>query len=86
MNYENWNKIDLFIDMEEDPLKKFHYFKIDFTEFNYIFIIPETLSNLFSSFYSKILKDSLIFFPKDFEQAIELLKDYENEEGNKKIG
>ena len=84
MNYENWNKIDLFIDMEEDPLKKYHYFKIDFTEFNYIFIIPETLSNLFSSFYSKILKDSLIFFPKDIQQAKELLKDYENEEGNKR--
>ena len=83
MNYEKWNKIDLFIDMEEDSLKKYNYFKIDFNKFNYIFIIPEHLSNLFSSFYTKTIKDALIFFPKDFQQAKELITDYENEEGNK---
>ena len=69
--------------MEEDPLKKYNYFKIDFTKCNYIFIIPEPLSNLFSSFYTNILKNALIFFPKDFQQVIELLTDYENEVGNK---
>ena len=84
MNYEKWNKIDLLIDMEEDPLKKYNYFKkIEFNKCNYIFIIPEHLSELFSSFYTQKLKDSLIFFPKDFQQAKELLNDYENEEGIK---
>ena len=85
MKYENWNKIDLFIGSEEEPLKKYDYFfkKIDFSKCNYSFIIPEPLSDLFSSFYSKILKDSFIIFPKDFEQAKELLNDYENEEGYK---
>ena len=84
MNCEKWNKIDIFIDMEDDPLKKYNYFKkIEFNKCNYIFIIPESLSELFSSFYSQKLKDSLIFFPKDFQQAKELLNDYENEEGIK---
>ena len=84
MNCEKWNKIDIFIDMEEDPLKKYNYFKkIEFNKCNYIFVIPESLSELFSSFYSQKLKDSLIFFPKDFQQAKELLNDYENEEGIK---
>ena len=84
MDYEKWNKIDLFIDMEEDPLKKYNYFiKIEFNKCNYIFIIPVSLSELFSSFYSQKLKDSLIIFPKDFQQAKELLNDYENEEGIK---
>ena len=83
MNYEKWNKIDMFIDMEEDPLKRYNYFDIDFGKCNYIFIIPESLCNIFSSFYSKILKNALIFFPKDFQQAIDLLNDYEKEEGIK---
>ena len=70
--------------MEEDPLKKYNYFKkIEFNKCNYIFIIPVSLSELFSSFYSQKLKDSLIIFPKDFQQAKELLNDYENEEGIK---
>ena len=73
----------MFIDEEDNPLKKYDYFKIDFTICNYIFITPEPLIELFSSFYSKILKDSTIFFPKDFQQAIELLNDYESEVGNK---
>ena len=81
MNCEEWNKIDIFIDMEEDPLEP--YKKIEFNKCNYIFVIPESLSELFSSFYSQKLKDSLIFFPKDFQQAKELLNDYENEEGIK---
>ena len=82
MNCEKWNKIDLFIDIEEDPLKKYDYFKnIEFDKCNYVFIIPESLSELFSSFYSKKLKDSIILFPKDFQQAKELLNDCENEGG-----
>ena len=86
MNSEKWNKIDLFIGMEEDPLKKYEdYFEnIDFSKSNYCFIIPDLFSDLFSSFYTKILKNSFIFFPKDFQQAQELLNDYENEEGYKK--
>ena len=86
MNYEKWNQIDLFIGLEEEnPLQKYDYYfkKIDFSKCNYTFIIPEQLSDLFSSFYSKILKDSFIFFPKDFQQAKELLNDYEKESGNK---
>ena len=66
-------KITLFLNMGRDPLEKYNYFKIDFTKCNYIFITPEPLSILFSSFYNKILKDALIFFPKDFKQAEELL-------------
>ena len=46
-------------------------------------ITPEHLTQEFSSFYSKILKNSIIFFPKDFQQAKELLNDYESEVGNK---
>ena len=86
MNCEKWNKIDLFIGMEEDPLKKYEYYfqNIDFSKSNYCFIIPDLFSDLFSSFYTKILKNSFIFFPKDFQQAQELLNDYENEEGYKK--
>ncbi len=73
MNCEKWNKIDLFIDIEEDPLKKYNYFKkIEFNKCNYIFIIPESLSELFSSFYSKKLKDSLIFSLRIFNK----LKNY----------
>ena len=85
MKYENWNKMDLFMVSEEDPLKKYNFFfkKIDFSKSNYCFIIPEPFSSLFSTFYSKILKDSFIIFPKDFELAKELLNDYENEEGYK---
>ena len=77
------HRIDEFVIMKDDPLRKYNYFKIDFTKCNYIFITPEPLIQKFSSFYSKKLKDSLIFFPKDFKQAEELLNDYENEIGNK---
>ena len=76
-------KITLFLNMDRDPLEKYNYFKIDFTKCNYIFITPEPLSILFSSFYNKILKDALIFFPKDFKQAEELLNGYESEVGSK---
>ena len=83
MNCEKWNKIDLFIGMEENPLKKYeNYFeKIEFNKCNYSFIIPEPFSDLFASFYTKILKDTFIVFPKDFKQAKELLNDYGNEMG-----
>ena len=83
MNCQKWNKIALFIDMENDPLKKYNYFKIDFSKNNYMLIIPESLSSLFSQLYSKIFVNSLLFFPKDFNQAKELLNDYETEEGIK---
>ena len=86
MNQEKWNKIDLFIETEKDPLKKYglYFTKIEFNKFNYSFIIPEQLSDLFSSVYTKILKDSFIIFPNDFKQAEELIDDYENEADNKK--
>ena len=86
MNSENWNKIDLFIETEESPLKKYESFfkKIDFDKYNYSFIVPTNLSDIFSSFYSKILKDSFIIFPKDFEQNNELINVYENEAGKEK--
>ena len=73
------NKINLFINLEEHPLMKYNFFKISFNICHYIFIVPEQFSLLFSSFYSIILNNSLIFFPKDFQQAKELIKDYENE-------
>ena len=81
-NSEDFNNIDAFINMEEDPLKDYDYFTIDFTNCNYIFIVPEQYSNKFNSFYSNILKNSLIFFPKDSQQASEILNNHENEEGN----
>ena len=68
---------------EDDPLYQYNYFKIDFTICNYMFITPEPLIKIFSSVYSKVLKDATIFFPKDFQQAKELLIDYETEVGNK---
>ena len=87
MNPEKWNKIDLFIGMEKDPLKKYDniFKKIEFNKFNYCFIIPESFSDLFSSFYTKVFKDSFILFPKDFQEAEELLNEYENEAENKKL-
>ena len=78
------NKIELFIDLKGDLLKKYNYFKIDFQKYNYIFITPEPLILLFSSFYIKILKNSLTLFPENYHQAEELLNDIENEEGIKK--
>ena len=83
MDTGNWNKIDLFVGFEKDPLKKYNFFKIRFNICNYIFIIPESFSLLFSSFYTKILKDALIFFPKDFNEAKDLLNAYESEVGIK---
>ena len=75
--------INSFIQIGENPLKKYTHFTNYFNNCNYIFIVKESLSNAFSSLYSKILKDALIFFPKDFQQTKELLNDYENEVGNK---
>ena len=75
--------INSFIQIRENPLKKYTHFTNYFNNCNYIFIVKESLSNAFSSLYSKILKDALIFFPKDFQQVKELLNDYENEVGNK---
>ena len=83
MDHKKWNKIDMFIDMDKNPLEKYNYFKIDFTICNYLFIIPETFSNLFSSFYTKILEKAILFFPKNFQEAEDLLNAYEIEEGNK---
>ena len=57
---------------------------MDFSEFNYIFISPEPLLQLFKPMYSNILKNALIFFPKDFGEAEKLLNDYENIILNKK--
>ena len=87
MDYQKWNKIYLFISLEgENPLKSYDYYfkKKDFTKCNYSFIVPEHLSEFFSSFYPKILKDCFIFFPKDFQQSKELIDDYESEAGNEK--
>ena len=75
--------IEKFINEKDNPLKKFDYFKIDFTICNYIFITPERLTEQFSSFYSKIFKNSVIFFPKDFQQAKEVLNNYKSKAGNK---
>ncbi len=36
---------------------------------------------MFSRFYSYKLKNSIIFFPKDYKQAKDLLNDLDNEEG-----
>jgi len=68
--------------MEGEPLKKYNYFKIDFTICNYIFIVPEQMRSMFDQFYSHRLKNSIIFFPKDYQQAKGLLNDIANEEGN----
>ena len=86
MNSESWNKIDLFIGTEANPLKNYEQFfqKISFDKYNYSFIVPINLTELFSSFYSKILKDSFTIFPKNFEQNNELINDYENEVGKEK--
>ena len=53
MDSKNWNKIDLFVGFEKDPLKKYNFFKIRFNICNYIFVIPESFSLLFSSFYKR---------------------------------
>ena len=48
---------------EDDPLYQYNYFKIDFTICNYMFITPDPLIKIFSSVYSKVLKDATISFP-----------------------
>ena len=75
------NRIFTFL-IEGEPLKKYNYFKIDFTICNYIFIVPEQMRSMFNQFYSYRLKNSIIFFPKDYQQAKEYLNEIENEEGN----
>ena len=83
-NFINYhNGMDSFLSIEGEPLKKYDYFKIDFTKCNYIFIVPQQFSEIFSSFYSNNLKNSIIFFPKDYPQALELLNDIKEEEGTK---
>ena len=62
-------------------LNQYEYFKINFSEFKYIFITPEPLVPFFKILYSQLIKNSLIFYPKDFKQAEEILNIYE-----KKIG
>ena len=85
MEYNNWKRLDLFLDFEENPLKKYeYYFKaidFNFEKCNYSFIIPAHLSVLFSSFYTKILKNSFIIFPKDFHENNEIMDYYKNELG-----
>ena len=85
MEFNNWKRLDLFLDFEENPLKKYeYYFKaidFNFEKCNYSFIIPAHLSVLFSSFYTKILKNSFIIFPKDFHENNEIMDYYKNELG-----
>ena len=76
-------KIFSFIYIDENPMEKFNYFKNDFNICNYMFIVPNELVDVFSKNYSKILKNPLTFFPSNFQEAIELLNDYEKEEGIK---
>ena len=76
------NSIHTFL-IDDEPLKKYNYFKIDFTSCNYIFIIPEQFYSMFSNFYQYRLKNSIIFFPKDYKEANNLLNDLENEEETK---
>ena len=73
------NRMHMFL-IEGEPLKKYNYFKIDFTRCNYIFIVPEQFYDMFSRFYSYRLKNSIIFFPKDYKQAKDFLNDLENDE------
>ena len=69
---------------DESILEQYNYFNIDFTEFNYIFILSGLFDNNFKSLYPNILKNSLILFEKDFKEADKLLNEYEKEIGNKK--
>ena len=82
-NEHNLENINHFLYLKEHPLMKYNFFNISFNICHYLFIVPEKYSLLFSSFYSKILNNSLIFFPKDFHQAKELLNNIENEVGIK---
>ena len=47
MDCQNWDQIDSFIDLEENPYEK-QYAKTEYKKLNYIFIIPQSLSMLFS--------------------------------------
>ena len=76
-------KIFSFIYIDENPMEKFNYFKNDFNICNYMFIVPNEIVDVFSKNYSKILKNPLTFFPSNFQEALELLNDYEKEEGIK---
>ena len=82
-NEQNIENIDPFLSLKEHPLMKYNFFNISFNVCQYMFIVPEQYSILFSSFYSKVINNSLLFFPKDFQQAKELLNTVENEVGIK---
>lgn len=57
MNCKKWNKIDMFIDMEEDPLKKYNYFKkIEFNK-----------CNIFSLYLNHYLNYSVLFIHKNLK-------------------
>ena len=77
-------KIRSFMTFDESILEQYNYFNIDFTEFNYIFILSGLFDGNFKSLYPNILKNSLILFEKDFKEADKLLNEYEKEIGNKK--
>ena len=75
---------DKFIPKEQHSFEKYDDKRLyEFTKCNYIFITPKPLYKLFSSFYSKIFKNSIIFFPNNFEQAKNLLNNYKTLTGNK---
>ena len=78
------DEVQSFITFNGNVIEQYNYIKMDFSEFNYIFISPEPLIQLFKPMYSNILKNALIFFPKDFGEAEKLLNDYENIILNKK--
>ena len=82
-NLENYMKINPLLSLKEHPLTKYNFFKISFNICHYMFKVSDQFSNLFSSFYSKIINSSLIFFSKDFQQTKELLNSCENEIGIK---
>ena len=82
MNYFS-KKVKSYTAIDTRFLKQYEYFKINFSEFKYIFIIPEPLLLYFNLLYSKLLKNSLIFYPKDFKQVEEILNIYEKKIGNK---
>ena len=88
INFFLFSKIDLikdkFIPKEQHSFEKYDDKRLyEFTKCNYIFITPKPLYKLFSSFYSKIFKNSIIFFPNNFEQAKILLNNYKTLTGNK---
>ena len=78
---DEWLRIYYYIEIKESPLSKYKYFEIGFEKCNYMFVVPEKFRFSFICLYTKIINDSLVLYPKDFNKVKEILDKHEKEIG-----